>query len=284
MIENVSNNDVANLAIAKENRLLELRKKERKLLNGSLKEELQILSLVKPNYNKESFDFDFNFIRTHYGMRGEGVNVFVLDTGIDNPTISCTSKSFISSSPKDDFGHGTIVSKHIMDAAPLCNLTSLKVLDGSGTGKSEFTTKALEWILKQKSFPHIVHMSHGGSKPNPTQERLIWQLYRKGSIVIVSEEETKLYPAKYDGVVSVSIIDKSKSMYTLLDCGAKLQLSKNNISIRPCLVGFFALGLSYALKKDFSPSENLRDIVVKSFNWTGKQSFLDLKQSLLYRV
>lgn len=307
MIKNISNNDVADVTTNKNNRLLELRRKERKILGSAAKEELQILSIVKPNWDDVTtpFDFDSSFIQTHYGVRGSGVNVFVLDTGLDTlkDNSNLVAKSFVSGlSPKDESGHGTWIAGRVVDIAPSCNLRPIRVLDGSGTGKSEFTTKALEWILKQSEFPHIVHISYGGSKHNPTHEKLIWQLYRKGSVILVAKDETKPFPSSYAGVNSIDVVDKKRTLCEALDYGSNMLVGLKGVSIRSTylldtfkgltgsvaasssVAGILALGLSYALRKGHSPSEELRDIILSCLDnvvtLNGKTFFSMLDQKL----
>jgi len=309
-IKNVTNNDVADTTTDK--KLLDLRKKDRQIMGeNSDTEDFQIVSLgkqgplwagtpeAKPTMNKDTL-WDFTacgipYVWTHYGVRGEGVNVFILDTGIDtyHPAFlhhkNISSKSFVTgiSSTQDGSGHGTWVAGKIGGAgvgiAPNCNLRMLRVLDDSGTGKSEFTTKALEWILRQDEFPHVINMSLGGAKRNAKQEKLLWQLYRKGATIIVASgndgDNDKFYPAAYAGVLAVGAVDKQKTRATFSNYGANIavcapgvacyssipsggfRLLQGTSMASPTVAGLVTLGMSYALRKGHKPSEELRSCI-----------------------
>lgn len=311
MIKNVTNNDVADATTDK--KLLDLRKKDRQIMSEPSEEEgFQIVSLgkggplwagspeSKPSMTINTL-WDFNacglpYLWTHYGVRGDGVNVYILDTGIDlyHPVfLHCVdkieTKSFVSGVPsiEDGSGHGTWVCGKIVGQgigiAPSCNLKSLRVLDDSGTGKSEFTTKALEWILKQDAFPHVINMSLGGAKQNAKQEKLLWQLYRKGAMIIVASgnegDNDKFYPASYAGVLAVGAVDKKKTRAVFSNYGANIavcapgvacysaypaggfRLLQGTSMASPTVAGLVTLGLSYALRKGHKPSEELRDCI-----------------------
>lgn len=310
-IKNISNNDVADATTDK--KLLELRKRDRQIMSEpSDTEDFQIVSLgktgplwvgvpeEKPSVPKDTL-WDFTacglpYVWSHYGVRGEGVNVFILDTGIDlyHPVFlhckdTLIAKSFVSGipSPQDGSGHGTWVAGKIggsgVGLAPKCNLKMLRVLDDSGTGKNEFTTKALEWIVKQDAFPHVINMSLGGAKPNSKQEKLIWQLYRKGAMIIVASgndgDNDKFYPAAYAGVLAVGAVDKQKTRATFSNYGGNIavcapgvacysaypaggfRLMQGTSMASPTVAGLVTLGISYALRKGHKPSEALRDCI-----------------------
>jgi len=314
MIKSVSNNDVAGFDI--EQKLFKQRQHEKQIM-GAVNvdaEDKQIVSLGKtgpswagaPEAAKSAVKdtlWDFNacglpYVWSHYGIRGEGVNVFVLDTGIDNhhPVFKSgesriTAKSFVSGvpSPQDGAGHGTWVCGKIAGAgiglAPHCNLYSLRVLDDSGTGRAEFTNKALEWILKQENlFPHVINMSLGSSKKNVKQEKLLWQLYKKGAAIVVASgndgDDEKFYPAAYSGVLAVGAVDKNRTKAEFSNYGANLavcapgvacysaymgggfRLLQGTSMAAPTVAGLLTLGYSYAFSKNEFPGSKLRDKII----------------------
>ena len=96
---------------------------------------------------------------------GLGVNVAVIDTGIDDchPDLKPNYKggrNFLNTSqpPRDDNGHGTHVAGIIAAAqdngfgvrgvAPNASLWALKVLDASGSGSLSTVVSALDWAVK----------------------------------------------------------------------------------------------------------------------------------------
>ena len=308
MIKDVSNNDVADAATDKQQ--LDMRKRDRQIMSEqpvaieemqivSLKNQMQWTSPPVPSVNPKDTMWDFTacgipYIWTYYGVRGSGINVFVLDTGIDiyHPTFAhcqdkIVAKSFVSNtqSPADGCGHGTWVCGKIVGGgigiAPSCNLYSLKVLDDSGTGRIEFTNKALEWILKQDKFPHVINMSLGSSKKNIKQEKLLWQLYKKGACIVVAAgndgDDDKFYPASYSGVLSVAAVDKKRTRADFSNYGANIavcapgvacyssymgggfRLLQGTSMASPTVAGLVALGMSYASLKGAS---DIRDKII----------------------
>ena len=306
-IKNVSNNDVADAASDKKQ--LALRQRERQIMSEQQDDGLQIVSLGKRGIQwvgaaeatqsvKDTL-WDFSacglpYIWTHYAARGDGVNVFVLDSGIDyyhsvfrHCDTRLFTKSFVPSADShlDGCGHGTWVAGKIVGSgvglAPNCNLFSMRVLDDSGTGKADFTNKALEWILKNEEFPHVINMSLGGAKKNTKQERLLWQLYKRGACIIVAAgndgDDDRFYPADYSGVLAIAAVDKNRSRADFSNYGAKIAVCAPGVACysaapgsgfrrlqgtsmaAPTVAGLVTLGLSYAISKGFEAGGDLRD-------------------------
>lgn len=304
----LSNNDVA---------ALKDRKKDREIMMQKEDDGPKTVSLPKVNFTQATENplWDFKtlslpYLWTHYGLQGEGVNTFVLDTGIDSKHSSFAhysrtphgigSLSFLTgvSSPVDENGHGTWVCGKIagqgIGIAPKCNLHSLRVLDGSGTGTTDFTNKALEWILNNYESPHVINLSLGSEQKNTKQEKLIWQLYKKGAIIVVAAGnnglDEKFYPACYDGVLAISAVDKNKAKAVFSNYGGNVALSAPGVecyssylngSFRcldgtsmasPIVAGLVVLGVNFALNKGIKDCCQIRDLIIK----TLEASALDL--------
>lgn len=213
-----TNNDVA--ASEFDEAKLAKRKREREILTAqAVDDKYQLVSLgripwasgVSAKVDFEQVLWDFNscglpFVWTHYGVRGQDVNVHVLDTGVDTKHTAFWNnkpelvKSFVprQSGDSDGAGHGTWVAGKIGGAgigiAPDCNLYSHKVLDDSGSGRIEFVNNALEWILNQPKTPHVINMSLGGPSSNVRMEKLLWRLYQRGCLIVVAagNEDTEI--------------------------------------------------------------------------------------------
>lgn len=309
-IKSISNNDVADTLL--DQKRLAIRQRERQIMSVQSEDGLQTVSLGKrgpqwiggietsPTTNDTLWDFTacgLPYLWTHYGVRGEGVNVFVLDSGIDyyhsvfrHCQDRLVTKSFVpgSDAQQDGCGHGTWISGKIVGGgvglAPQCNLFSLRVLDDSGTGTAEFTNRALDWILKGDKFPHVINMSLGSDKKNTKQEKLLWQLYRKGACIVVAAgndgDDDRFYPADYSGVMAVAAVDKNRTRAEFSNYGAKIAVCAPGVACysaapgsgfrrlqgtsmaAPTVAGLLTLGLSYALRKGAGGGVELRDRIV----------------------
>ena len=109
-------------------------------------------------------------------LKGEGVSVCIVDSGIDmtHPDLSGVSLSgwsdFISqeTEPYDDNGHGTsmagilVADGWIQGVAPNVNLFIAKALDGAnGQGSDETVVQAIDWCVEQNV--NVISLSLGGA-------------------------------------------------------------------------------------------------------------------------
>jgi serine protease AprX len=112
------------------------------------------------------------------GLKGQGVKVAVIDTGIDtaHPDFSgriVTSKSFVSSSAHDDNGHGTHVAGIVagsgaksngkyVGVAPEASLYIAKVLRADGGGSMSGVMAGIEWAVLEQNV-QVINLSLGGT-------------------------------------------------------------------------------------------------------------------------
>jgi subtilisin len=110
------------------------------------------------------------------GLRGEGIKVAVLDTGIaPHPDLVISGGvSFIPGviSHNDGHSHGThcagIIGARnnrigVVGVAPRCSLYAVKVLADSGSGNSSWIIAGMEWCIRNGM--KVASMSLGGSNP-----------------------------------------------------------------------------------------------------------------------
>ncbi|WP_225994257.1 S8 family serine peptidase [Streptomyces sp. SS1-1] len=118
------------------------------------------------------------------GNTGEGVDVAVLDTGVDTGHADlvgriAATKSFVPDEPIDDVnGHGTHVASTIAGTgaasdgkqkgvAPGARLHIGKALDDSGFGQDSWIVAAMEWAARDQK-AKVVSMSLGGGPTDGT--------------------------------------------------------------------------------------------------------------------
>jgi len=147
--------------------------------------------------------------------RGAGINVAVLDTGIDikHPDLQTAyaggfNTYFTSTSttetadPIDDFGHGTHVSGTIaatdnnlgvVGVAPGVKLWAVRVLKSDGKGGASGATSnivaGIQWVVKEKQLlggNWIISMSLGGCTASQSEGNAIQAAINAGVIVVAA--------------------------------------------------------------------------------------------------
>ena len=157
-----------------------------------------------------------------FGVKGEGVKVAIIDTGIDDqhPDLTHAIKLGInmfekSRNIKDESGHGTHVAGLIAGqrtgVAPNAELYIAKVLDDKGLGSMGSVLDGITFAINQNV--DILCMSLGIQREIPVmlQERIM-RAYEAGIIIVCATGNQGLYdveyPARMDEVIGVGGIDK----------------------------------------------------------------------------
>ncbi|HUQ70475.1 MAG TPA: S8 family serine peptidase [Planctomycetaceae bacterium] len=167
--------------------------------------------------------------------RGLGVNVAVLDTGVDynHPDLAANYRGgydFVNydSNPFDDNGHGTHVAGTIAAAdnnigvvgvAPSVNLYALKVLDSTGFGSFSNMIAALDWCVTNGIRIDVANHSYGSSSdPGSIVQQAFDNAYAAGILNIAAAgntgtaggaENNVIYPARYASVLAVGATNGS---------------------------------------------------------------------------
>ncbi|MFC7072306.1 S8 family serine peptidase [Halovenus rubra] len=168
-----------------------------------------------------------------YGVRGDGADVAIIDTGVDitHPDLTLPSSrwahfdkegNLVDSQPHDNNGHGTHVSGTVVGptnpagdvpaygVAPEATLWHVKALDSSGVGTFEQLVAAMEWVVTESDVD-IVGMSLGAEGYH-TQLIEPAQHLRDAGIILTtsvgnSGPETTSSPGNYQSAFTTGAVD-----------------------------------------------------------------------------
>jgi subtilisin family serine protease len=184
------------------------------------------------------------------GVRGQGVNVWVLDTGVDitNPQLQgivAGAYTTTAGAPNDLNGHGSWCASRIagqlythpvygfdlLGGAPECSLHTVKVLTDLGFGNTSDIMKAMEMALEQKA--DVVSMSLGGDGAPDEEDDPMVKLINKAAethpktIFVIAAGNSGAQGETHGATVGIpacaehaltvgawSIIDRTRSYYS----------------------------------------------------------------------
>jgi subtilisin len=184
--------------------------------------------------------------------QGEGIKVFICDTGIDSdhPDLVANLKagnSFVTSeSSTEDFnGHGTHVAGTVAAAlnntgvvgvAPFAYLYPVKVLSSSGSGQWSWLIAALDWIMDKKG-ARIANMSLGGGSAPAALGDMCEAAYNDGVLLVAAAgnsgpaTNTVGFPAKYPNVMAVSAVDDADVLTSFSSWGPEVEIAAPGLQV-----------------------------------------------------
>ena len=193
----------------------------------------------------------------HSYNEGTGVNISIIDTGIDytHPDLDSNvagGKSFVNYTTDymDDHGHGTHVAGIIaaedneigvVGIAPESNLYALKVLDDQGSGYISDIVAAIEWSINNSM--QIISMSIGSNFNYESLRTVCDEAYEAGILVLAAGGndaatwtvrfgfDTIDYPARYDSVIAVGATDNNDVRASWSSTGPELELVAPGVNI-----------------------------------------------------
>ncbi|MET9789594.1 S8 family serine peptidase [Streptomyces canus] len=180
------------------------------------------------------------------GYDGKGVEVAVLDTGVDagHPDLAgkiAEARSFVpDEAVQDGHGHGTHVASTIVGSgaasdgkrkgvAPGAELLVGKVLDNTGHGQDSWIIAGMEWAAR--SGAKIVSMSLGGTASGPSDvlsETVDELSASTGTLFVIAagnsgpSEQTIGTPGIADSALTVGAVDKSDKLASFSSRGPRL--------------------------------------------------------------
>lgn len=188
--------------------------------------------------------------------RGKGINIAILDTGIDgtHPDLAANLKGAISfvpgESPMDGHGHGThcagtaaaaLNGVGVVGVAPAASLYGVKVLANSGAGNWSWLIAGIDWCITNKM--HVLSMSLGGGSAPVALETMCNTAFSRGLLIIAAAGNagpgmnTVSVPGRYKKVVAVSAIDSSNTIANFSSRGPEVELCAPGVNILSCKPG-----------------------------------------------
>jgi subtilisin family serine protease len=162
---------------------------------------------------------------------GSGVLVAVLDTGVDlnhedlqANLDAADAFNFVenTSTPDDDFGHGTHIAGAIAavanngvgiaGVAPNCKVLPIRVLGVNG-GSTVALIKGIDWAIRKGA--KVINMSLGSSQYSRAEEDEVNQALANDIVVVAAAGNEALngnplsYPAALSGVLSVAAVGRN---------------------------------------------------------------------------
>ena len=168
-------------------------------------------------------------------IKGAGVKVAVLDTGIDynHPDLDANYKAGVNyvdvnrfDDPFDDNGHGTHVAgilaaelngTGVVGVAPSASLYAVKVLGSDGNGRLSDVIAGIEWAVANDM--DIVNMSFK-TEDSPALAEACVQAYESGVLLVAAAGNTGWwggyvdYPARYSSVIAVAATTAEDALYS----------------------------------------------------------------------
>lgn len=192
------------------------------------------------------------------GVKGAGVKVAVLDTGIDSSHQDLNvagGASFIANEPNpfaDGNSHGTHVAGTVaalnntvgvLGVAPDVSLYAVKVLDSAGSGSYSGIAQGIEWAIDNGM--DVINMSLGGSSGSTALKQAVDNAYNSGVVVIAAagnsgskgKRNTIGYPAKYASAIAVGAVDSNNNRASFSSVGSELEVMAPGVNILSTVPG-----------------------------------------------
>jgi len=177
--------------------------------------------------------------------KGAGVNVYVLDTGIDygNPDFAGRigkGASAFGPSAQDDNGHGTHVAGTIASrkygVASGVTIHPVKVLDRNGSGHVSTIIAGMNWVAANAPAHSVVNMSLAGTY-NQAVNNAARALVDRGFVVVAAagndDDDARHHsPASEPSVLTVGAVDQHDRDTHFSNYGPRLDLYAPGAQIR----------------------------------------------------
>ncbi len=177
--------------------------------------------------------------------------IAIIDTGINSAYSNEHKKNIIkeynvldeSQNVIDEHGHGTEMTSIILGDEetgliginPKAFIMVIKAIDGTGKTDNSNIAKAIEYLLNLDELPDIINLSLGSLNDDPFLQEEIKQAIDAGIIVVAAvgdyNQKDILYPAAYNGVVSVQAVDINNNLDVMSNTSKVTTLSFPGVDI-----------------------------------------------------
>lgn len=167
-----------------------------------------------------------------YYLEKPPIKIAVLDSGINDniPVLKGKVKDQYntlsnSTQTNDQLGHGTMVASIISSSPneytisgvnPYTELYDVQVLNEMGIGEVSNIVEGIEWAIEKQV--DIINLSFGVLDTDESLEKVIYKALSNNIIVVAASGNTfglsVEYPAKYEGVYSISAVDENLKLYS----------------------------------------------------------------------
>ncbi|WP_165986901.1 S8 family peptidase [Streptomyces sp. YIM 98790] len=181
---------------------------------------------------------------------GEGVTVYVLDTGINYRHEDFEGRAVFGfdafgGDGSDRQGHGTHVAATAGGAdfgvAKNADIVSVKVLDDAGNGTTASVVAGMDWVTRNASGPSVANLSLGG-EPNPALDEAVRAAIDAGVTFVVAagnenEPAAGTSPGRVAEAITVGASTPSDRRSAFSNFGAAVDLFAPGSSITSAWVG-----------------------------------------------
>jgi subtilisin family serine protease len=186
-----------------------------------------------------------------YNETGQGVNVYVLDTGIRATHHEFTGRvgigaNFVDRTGTNDCnGHGTHVAGTIggtkYGVAKEVTLHAVKVLNCQGSGTTAGVIQGIDWVTAHHHSPAVVNMSLGGSASTSMDDAVDKSIEDGVSYSVAAGNDNKsacnYSPARAAPAVTVGATDNTDKKAPSSNWGSCLDIFAPGVSITSAWIG-----------------------------------------------
>jgi len=187
--------------------------------------------------------------------RGKGINVAILDTGIDalHPDLAPNVKGAVSfvpgQTPADGHGHGThcagtigaaINGSGVVGVAPAASLFAVKVLANNGSGNWSWLIAGISWCIQNRM--RVLSMSLGGQQAPAALETICNTAFTNGLLLVAAagNDGTQFpigVPGRYKNVIAVTAIDSANVLAPFSSRGPEAEICAPGVNVLSCKPG-----------------------------------------------